>query len=77
MGVLTVALRDNEATARKILEPTPDLPTLADPSGAIGTKYGVTVLPTNVYVDSKGRMVQVRVGTATPEEMQAIVNGFR
>jgi hypothetical protein len=53
-----------------------DLPVLLDP-GSIAGAYGVTGVPTAVFIDAQGRIRGQKVGGATAAELEAAVKGMR
>lgn len=78
MGFLVVALKDSEADVRSFLEEEGyDLPIMLDPMGSVAGEYGVSAVPTAVFVDADGRVAGTKVGTVTKEELEANVAAIR
>jgi AhpC/TSA family len=76
--LLLVALQDAESDVRSFMSQGGfDLPVLLDPSGSIGGSYGVTGVPTAVFIDGQGRIRSQTVGGTTEAGMEAAVAALR
>jgi hypothetical protein len=76
--LLLVALQDAESDVRSFMSQGGfDLPVLLDPSGSIGGSYGVTGVPTAVFIDGQGRISSQKVGGTNEAEMEAAVGAMR
>jgi peroxiredoxin len=54
-----------------------DLPVLSDTSGTIAGAYGVTGVPTAVFIDASGRIVSQHVGGTTAAELEAALTTLK
>ena len=48
-----------------------DLPVFSDSSGTVAGAYGVTGVPTAVFIDAGGRIISQQVGGTTAAELEA------
>lgn len=69
-----VALNDTEGSARKYWK-AGGVPVLLD-TGALASAFGVSAIPTTVFIDSEGRIANVKVGLATAADLAAYVDGI-
>jgi len=69
--LLVIALGDTEAAVTKVMKDV-KLPVVADTEGALGDLYGIQVLPTTVFVDSRGGIGEALIGGVTADELSQI-----
>jgi len=75
---LVVALKDSEADVRSFLEEEGyEFPVMLDPMGGVASAYGVTAVPTAVFIDADGRVAGTKVGAVTKEELEANIATIR
>ena len=78
MGFLVLALKDSETDVRSFLEEEGyDFPMMLDPRGSVAGDYGVTAVPTAVFIDADGRVAGTKVGAVTKEELEADIAAIR
>ena len=71
---MVVALSDTESSARKYLK-VGGVPVAID-TGALAGAFGVSAVPTTVFIDSQGRIANVKVGLSTAADLAAYVDGI-
>lgn len=79
LRVLAINYRENEAAVRRFLNATPlALPVLRDSDGAAARAFGVSIFPSTVAIDRKGRTLFTSVGEVdwTDPEGQALVRAI-
>lgn len=65
-----MALNDSEADVREFLgQSGADLPVLLDGSGEIASRYAIQGVPTAYFIDSEGRIANVKIGGSTLEDL--------
>lgn len=69
-----VALNDTESSARKYWK-AGGAPVLLD-TGALANAFGVSAIPTTVFIDSEGRIANIKVGIVTAVDFKAYVDGI-
>lgn len=69
-----MALNDSESSARKYWK-AGGVPVLLD-TGALAGAFGVSAIPTTVFIDSEGRIANVKVGLSTAADLTAYVDGI-
>ena len=75
---MVVALKDSEADVRSFLEEEGyEFPVMLDPMGGVAGAYGVTAVPTAVFIDAEGRVAGTKVGAVTKEELEANIATIR
>jgi predicted transcriptional regulator len=71
-----IAVNDQETDMRALLQGgNYQLPVILDPSGAVGSEYGLRAVPTLVIVDPQGRIAKVHVGGLSAADLSAAVDG--
>jgi hypothetical protein len=71
-----VALNDSADSAQSFMdEGGYDLPVLLD-NGQLAGDYGVSVVPTAVFVDADGRVGNSKIGISTVGDLQAFVQSL-
>jgi len=78
VNFLVVALNDNESDVRALLKKQGlQLPVLLDGPGEIASAYGVSAVPTAVFIDPQGNIGNTKIGTATVDDLVALVDTVR
>lgn len=78
MNLLLVALNDQESDIRSFLDKSGwSLPVLIDGPGQIAGAYGVTAVPTAVFVDAQGNIGNTKIGGSTVDDLVALVDTVR
>lgn len=54
-----------------------DLPIMLDPEAAVANRYGVTAVPTAVFLDAQGRVANLSVGALGVADLEAYVATVR
>ncbi len=52
-----------------------DLPVLLDESGDIASRYAITGVPTAYFIDSQGRIANVKIGATTFDDLTQLSRG--
>ncbi len=74
MNFLLVAINDAESDVRAFMDNGGyHMPILLDPSGGIAGPFGVTAVPTAIFLDAEGRVANMKVGGMTAAEIEAFV----
>ena len=53
------------------------MPVLLDGSGEIAAKYGISAVPTAVFIDPRGNIGNTKVGGATVDDLAALIGTVR
>lgn len=78
MNLQVVALNDRESDVRAFLKKEGlHLPVLLDGPGEIATAYGISVVPTTVFIDSQGNIGNTKIGGTTVDDLVALVDTIR
>ena len=78
MNLLVVALNDSESNVRAFMKNGGlQLPVLLDGSGEIAAEYGISAVPTAVFVDSSGNIGNTKIGGATVDDLSALIGTVR
>ena len=73
-----VALNDSESNVRAFMEKGGlQLPVLLDGSGEIAAKYGISAVPTAVFIDPQGNIGNTKIGGATVDDLAALIGTVR
>lgn len=78
MNLQVVAVNDSESDVRAFLEKQDlRLPVLLDGPGDIATAYGISGLPTTVFIDPQGNIGNIKIGGVTVDDLVALVDTVR
>lgn len=78
MNFQVVALNDSESDVRAFMKKKGlQLPVLLDGPGDIATAYGISAVPTAVFIDSQGNIGNTKIGGATVDDLVALVDTVR
>lgn len=78
MNFLLVAVNDKESDIRSFLgDGGWSLPVLIDGQGEIAAAYGVSGLPTAVFIDPQGNIGNTKIGGTTVDDLVALVDTVR
>jgi thioredoxin-related protein len=72
--LIVVAIGDSEGTAREYFK-AGGVPVVLD-NGTLAGRFGVGGIPTTVFIDSEGRIANVKVGYSTAADFKAYVDGI-
>ena len=75
--MLLIGVQDAAADVRAFMSQGGfDLPVMLDP-GSVAGEYGVTGVPTAVFIDALGRIRGEKVGGATASDLESALEGSR
>jgi hypothetical protein len=78
VNLLVIALNDSEANVGAFMKNGGlQLPVLLDGSGEIAGKYGISAVPTAVFIDPRGNIGNTKIGGATADDLAALVGTVR
>jgi peroxiredoxin len=78
VNLLVVALNDSESNVRDFMTNRGlQLPVLLDGSGEIANKYGISAVPTAVFIDPRGNIGNTKIGGATVDDLSALIGTVR
>jgi len=78
MNLQVVALNDSESDVRAFLKKRGlQLPVLLDGPGEIAAAYGISVVPTAVFIDPQGNIGNTKIGGVTVDDLVALVDTVR
>jgi AhpC/TSA family len=78
VNLLLVALNDKESDIRSFLGSGGwSLPVLIDGPGEIANAYGISAVPTAVFIDPQGNIGNTKIGGTTVEDLVALVDTVR
>jgi hypothetical protein len=69
-----VALNDTQDSARKYWK-AGGVPVMLD-TGSLAAGFGISAVPTTVFIDAEGRIANVKVGFSTAADLAAYVDGI-
>ena len=72
--MIVVALGGSVATVRGYFK-AGGVPVVLD-KGTLAGRFGVGAIPTTVFIDSAGRIANVKVGYSSASDLQAYVDGI-
>lgn len=73
-----VALNDSESDVRAFLKKEGlQLPVLLDGPGEIAAAYGISAVPTAVFIDPQGNIGNTKIGGTTVDDLVALVDSVR
>jgi hypothetical protein len=78
VNLLVIALNDSEANVSAFMKNRGlQLPVMLDGSGEIAGKYGISAVPTAVFIDPRGNIGNTKIGGATADDLAALVGTVR
>ncbi|MCJ7795502.1 MAG: TlpA family protein disulfide reductase [Thermoleophilia bacterium] len=78
MNLQVVALNDSESDVRAFLKKEGlQLPVLLDGPGEIAAAYGISAVPTAVFIDPQGNIGNTKIGGTTVDDLVALVDSVR
>jgi cytochrome c biogenesis protein CcmG, thiol:disulfide interchange protein DsbE len=78
VNLQVVALNDSESNVRAFLKKDGlQLPVLLDGPGEIAAAYGISAVPTTVFIDSQGNIGNTKIGGTTVDDLVALVDTIR